>query len=227
VALIYNPWTDTTLKAIYGTAFRVPNFLELAYANPATLPDPEEITTYELVGEQKINEHLRATLSLYYNDIEDLITVPRGDYTRNLEGATAMGVETGIEGTWDGLRARIGYAYQQTEDRETDEVLTDSPAHLVDAAVSVPFFRERFFASTELQYTSARDTLWGTEADDFFVVNLVLYGRNVVKGLDASVGVYNLFDADYADPAGSVPYHVQDVIPQDGITFQVKLTYRF
>jgi iron complex outermembrane receptor protein len=37
--------------------------------------------------------------------------------------------------------------------------------------------------------------------------------------------VYNLFDANYADPAG--PDFTQDAIPQNGRSFRVKLTYRF
>jgi len=60
--LIYNPFETATLKAIYGTAFRAPNFSELIDPRFQDI-DPEEITTYELVYEQQIGRHLRSSLS--------------------------------------------------------------------------------------------------------------------------------------------------------------------
>ena len=49
--------------------------------------------------------------------------------------------------------------------------------------------------------------------------------QNIVKNLDASVGLYNLLDEQYGNPGFSE--HRQDVLNQDGINFRVKLTYRF
>ncbi len=53
-ALIWNPLERTTVKFIYGEAYRIPNAYELYYsdgnvtqANPGL--DPETIRTYELV----------------------------------------------------------------------------------------------------------------------------------------------------------------------------------
>ena len=54
---------------------------------------------------------------------------------------------------------------------------------------------------------------------------LTLFSQNLLKGLDLSASVYNLLDKNYSDP--STPFHVQNVIQQDGRTFRVKLTYRF
>ena len=55
MALIYQPFEKTTLKALYGQAFRAPNVYELYYrdgglsekANPKL--KPEKIQTYELL----------------------------------------------------------------------------------------------------------------------------------------------------------------------------------
>lgn len=57
------------------------------------------------------------------------------------------------------------------------------------------------------------------------IVNWTLYGRRVWRGLDASLTLYNLFDQKYASPA--TDQHTQRVIPQDGLSLRVKLTYRF
>jgi iron complex outermembrane receptor protein len=107
----------------------------------------------------------------------------------------------------------------------TDQILTDSPEHLFKLNLSVPVFQEKLIASAEFQYTSQRATLLGTEAGGFGVVNVTLLSRNLAKGLDLSVSVYNVLDRRYSDPA--TPFHVQDVIPQDGRLVLGKLTYRF
>src|SRR5204862_3952481 len=77
VALIYTPVKGSTLKALYGTAFRAPNFAELS---DPRFPDikPEEITGYELVYEQEIGKHLRSSLSGFYNQMDRLIVFDSG-----------------------------------------------------------------------------------------------------------------------------------------------------
>ena len=55
------------------------------------------------------------------------------------------------------------------------------------------------------------------------LTNLVYSKR--FAAVDVSVGVYNLFNHRYADPAS---YEIrEDAIPQDGRTYRVKLTYAF
>jgi iron complex outermembrane receptor protein len=225
-ALILQPWDTTAIKAIGGTAFRGPNFFELTYNNRLA---PETITTYELVYEQKYGAHLRSALSLYYNQISDLITFQNNTY-RNIEGADAKGVEVELDGTWArGLSTRLSYAYQETSDDRTGAVLTDSPRHLVKANVSVPLpipgFKQNVYADLEGQYTSSRVTLFGTEASGFGLVNFTLFSRDLLKGLEVSGSVYNLLDKRYSDPAS--PFHQQDLIEQNGRTFRIKATYRF
>jgi len=224
LALIYDPFKDekSVIKAIYGTAFRAPNFFELLF--DPTLK-PETITTYELVYEQKIGSRLRSSVSGYYNQIDDLISFNLGTFS-NVRGAEAKGLELELAGSWPGgLQGRISYTLQETKDRSTGQRLTDSPEHLGKVNLSVPLLKEKIFASAEFQYTSERATLLGTEANGFGIVNFTLFSRNLVKGLELSASVYNLLDEKYADPA--TPFHSQDILERDGRTFRVKLTYRF
>jgi iron complex outermembrane receptor protein len=196
LALIYSPvqnFDKSAIKAIYGTAFRAPNFFELLF--DPTLK-PETISTYELVYEQKIGARLRSSLSGYYNQIDDLISFDLGTF-RNVKGAEAKGMELELAGEWpSGLQGRISYTLQETEDRSTGRRLTDSPEHLgkVNLSAPLPWLKEKVFASAEFQYTSQRRTLAGTEAGGFGVVNFTLFSRNVVKGLELSASVYNLLD---------------------------------
>jgi outer membrane receptor protein involved in Fe transport len=65
LALIYSPTHSTTLKALYGTAFKAPNAYELYYSGPNNKGNtgltPETIDTYELVFEQGITTNLTFT----------------------------------------------------------------------------------------------------------------------------------------------------------------------
>jgi iron complex outermembrane receptor protein len=233
LALIYNPFARSTIKAIYGTAFRAPNFLELS---DPIFPNigPEKITTYELVYEQEILQNLKSSLSGFYNQMDHLIFIENGSFTNF--NADAKGVELSLEGIWaNGIRARASYTFEETRNRSTGQTLADSPEHLVKLNLSVPIYKEKVFAGFEYQYVSSRTTVHvspitgedvpGRDAAGFGVVNFTLFSQNLVKNLEFSGSVYNLLDTGYSDPA--TRFHHQDLIPQDGRSFRVKLTYRF
>ncbi len=232
VAVIYDPFPKSTFKAIYGTAFRAPNFLELSDTRFQNI-GPEKIKSYELVYEQGIGSHLRSSLSGFYNQIDGLIVLQDGRFQNfNLD---TRGVEVALESFWaNGLRATASYTYQQPENQSTDLMLPDSPNHLGKFNISVPVFRTNIFAGLEFLYVSTRetvsttttgDTVQGRNVSGYGLVNFTLFSQNLIKNLDVSGSVYNLLDHKYGDPA--TRFHQQDIIMQDGRTFRVKLTYRF
>lgn len=234
-ALIYHPVASSTIKAIGGTAFRAPNFFELADPRYQEI-DPETIRAYELIYEQDWGTHLRSTIGLFHNQIDDLIVFGDQGYYDNLTGAVAQGIEVGLQGQWrGGLQGRVSYSYQDTEDTETGERLTDAPLHLGNVNLTLPLIGEKLLAGVEFQYTSERSTTYqnpenqqtlrGPDVAGFGTVNLTLFSQNVIKGLEMSASIYNLLDTAYFDP--STPSHRQASIPQLGRTFRFKLTYRF
>jgi iron complex outermembrane receptor protein len=136
------------------------------------------------------------------------------------------GVEFELEGKWqNGIRSRLSYAVQRTEDTETKLRLTNSPVHLAKFNGVVPLMADKLFLGLEEQFTSGRKTLAGNEIGGFWVTNVTLFNQNLFKGLDLSASIYNLFGKKYSDPGAGE--HVQDKIQQDGRSFRFKLTYRF
>jgi len=114
----------------------------------------------------------------------------------------------------NGIRGRVSYSYQQTDNRTSDEDLPDSPAHLVKFNLSAPLYKQKVFArpgaSVHKQsghdlYHHNGETLPGADADGFCVVNVTLFTQNLIKNLEFSAGVYNLFDCEYGDPASRFP----------------------
>lgn len=235
LGLIYRSGPDRAMKVLYGRAFRSPNIYELYYndgiyskANPYLRP--ETIDTYEAVYERYFGNEFRTSISYYHYAIKDLITLIEDTDTkwvyRNISVVDANGVEFEIEGkTQTGFRGLLSAAYQRAEDREANTVLTNSPRLTSKLNVSVPIVRDRVFCGIEEQYMGDRKTLKGPAAEDFIITNLTLSSVNVLPRMDASLSVNNLFDRRYGDPASEE--HAQIIIPQDGRTVRVKLTYAF
>lgn len=251
LAAIYTPVDGTTFKALYGSAFRAPNVYELYYETTAGgqkgNPDlgPEKIKTYEVIYEQYIGNGIRGTITGFYYTIKDLIVqVEDPDdgllVFRNLDEAEAIGAEMELEGRLEsGLTGRASYSFVDAENSVTGESLKNSPKHLAKLNITVPLLKDKIFLGVQERFTSRRKTETGNFAKAYFVTNLTLFSRNLLKNLELSASVYNLLDYKYGDPGGAEhvqddvpsrfadPEHPLDIIEQDGRTFRVKLTYRF
>ncbi len=235
-ALIFRPVDGTAAKLLYGQAFRSPSSYESSYKaqgveSSEELLEPEEITTYEVVLEQRIGEHLQGTVSAFRYDIDHLIDqkldLISGNITfRNRQEVRTDGMQVAMLGKTDnGVEGRVSLSLQYAVDRSTDEDLDNSPRALAKAGFSVPLFSRNTSAGFEAQYVAHRKTLAGNTVDGFTVANLTVFSRNILPNMDATASIYNLFNEKYYDPGGQE--HVQDAIEQDGRTFRVKLTYRF
>ena len=144
----------------------------------------------------------------------------------NMGKLETKGAELELEKRWDnGLKGLVSYAYQETENKQTDDPVTNSPMHLVKLKLMVPLLKDKIFAGLEEQYTSERILLDGKKADSFFITNLTFSAQNFMKGLEVFLSVYNLFDQKYEDPGSRE--HKQSAIEQDGFGFRLKMTYRF
>jgi outer membrane receptor for ferrienterochelin and colicins len=233
LAAIYSAREGTTLKALYGQAFRAPNVYEQYYDHGAPVRpnlSPERIRTYELAVEQYFQRTYRLGVSAFRYSITDLITQTADAddlvYFDNLDRATATGVELEVEAKYsNGVQAQVSHSVQKAKDDMTGEVLTNSPRILSNAGVFVPFLNERFSLGTQLAYHGSVRTLAGAKEDGFLLTNLTLTHRSRDNRTELSAGIYNLFDTEYAYPAAQE--HVQDVIEQDGRTFRVKFTRGF
>src|SRR5690606_35112602 len=110
LGLIYSPFKNTTVKALYGEAFRAPNTYELfwtqndvAKVNPAL--GPETNRTTEIVLEQYAGDHIRFVATAFRYDVRDLIsqeTDPEDGLLvfNNLDSVRANGFEMEVEGKW-------------------------------------------------------------------------------------------------------------------------------
>ncbi len=236
-SLIYSPIETTTLKLLYGQSFRGPNAYERFFGDGGQTqkgnPDlkPETIETYEWVGEQQLGQHFTASLSAYYyiaHDLIDQVTDPvDGLYVyQNISTVRGRGVEAEIKGEFSGgIRGNLSYSFQKAVNEVTSSELNNSPRHMIQGHLIIPFFEDRLSASAEIRYISNREGNSGSESPGYFITNLTLFSRPVWHHLEFSASIYNLLGRRYFDPA---PFGLQQtILEQDGRTFLVKLTAHF
>ncbi|MGH9632351.1 MAG: TonB-dependent receptor plug domain-containing protein [Bryobacteraceae bacterium] len=236
LGLIYNPFEETTVKLLYGHAFRAPSFYELFWwqneaskANPRL--NPETINTPELVLEQRLGKHIQLTAAGFYYAIDGLITQktdPADNLLvyQNLDKIQTKGLELELEGKWaSGVEGRVAYTLQDGKNLQTGSKLRNSPRDVAKFNLSVPLARNKLFAGFATYYVGKRATGRGSQTGAALVSDFTLFSRRLINGFDLSANVHNLFNQRYAHPGSEE--HVQDFIRQDGRTFRVKLTFHF
>jgi outer membrane receptor for ferrienterochelin and colicins len=235
LGLIYHVFHPTTLKLLYGTAFRAPEPFEVTPDFGIFFDDnlqlrPETIRSFEAVVEQTIGPHFTLSGSVFRNEIRDLITIVTNqagqEEYENSGTADADGVEVELDcHLADAIKGGASYSYVDAENHVTHQILSNSPQHLGKLNLSVPVLRQRLFASVDAQYTSSAQTLAGNTLSGFSALNFTMLGHTLGRHLDLSASVYNVFNKKYFD-AGR-PEDPEDSIQQDGRNFRIKLTGRF
>jgi len=143
-----------------------------------------------------------------------------------VDKADAKGLELDVEGRlFASLQGRLSYSFQEAIDQTTERLLTNSPKQLAKGSLTVPLLRDKIFATAEVQYISWRNTVSGVKAPPSITANIGLFCRNLVEGLEASVHVYNFLDRQNMDPASAE--HKQALIPQDGQSVRLKVSYTY
>ncbi len=233
LAGVWTPTHNQSFKYLYGRAFRAPNAYE---SNPVYFGDrvlslrPETIATHEVVWERYTAEWLRTSVSGYWYDADRLITlIP--DPTAFLGGSTyanegevrAKGLE--FEAQFHGkrrLEGMVSYALQHTTDMDTGVTLPNSPKQMLKVRASMPIVTPGSSLAVEVLTVGPRLSLAPATLPTATTANLSL-----VQPLSRTFEVFgqlrNVFNVLYADPASSA--NVQDVIYQNGRTFQVGLRW--
>jgi iron complex outermembrane receptor protein len=232
-ALIYQASVDATLKAMVGNAYRAPNVYERFYddggilqkPNPAL--QPEYIRSAELAADFRIGQGARMGISLYRNDMRDMIdqvTDPADGLLvfANQSSVQTKGLELDAERHWSsGQRVRASLSRQWSSAANGSE-LGNSPQWLGKLVFSQPVAAGWTMAG-EWTGMSERGALVGNVAG-YGVLNLTLTSARLPGLGEFTLGVYNVGDVLYHDPASSA--FVQNTLAQDGRQFRLSWTIR-
>lgn len=234
LALVYGLAPATTVKLLYGEAFRAPNANEFYYEEEGYVkrnPDlqPEEIVTYEVVLERQFGANWRGSLAGFLNRATDMIDqlydANDGMYyfDNSSDDIEARGFELQADGQL-GRSTRMGasYSYTQTEDAATDEPLDFAPEHLLKANLTAPLLPEAVLVGVEVQYISDRYNQNDRGYKGHWLVNATLFSARWKDRWEASLSAYNIFEAEYdRDVVGDFE------LLQDGRVLRAKVTTRF
>lgn len=234
-ALIWKATPNTAVKGLYGRAHRAPNAYEADFedavsqvANPSL--EGETIDTLELVIDQHVRRNLKVRASLYHWKMKGLVTLGTDPLSglsqyQSGENIEANGVELSADTTWDwGGRLRGSLSYQDVA-YASGAGLDNSPRLLGKLNLSGPLAATGLRFGYELQYTSERQAIDGSDLDGYWLSNLQLSSHTWARGLEVSLGLYNLFDTRYEHPGSDINW--QNTLEQDGRSARLKLSYRF
>jgi outer membrane receptor protein involved in Fe transport len=210
--LIWEAGADTTVKLLFGEAFRAPN-LEERYAGEAgVVPNPElgpeTSRTYELLFERRLGPRWTIDASLYRVESEDLIVAqPTGplptDPLSNTNAQTYLtqGGDLGFSSRWGGGATLRGSAtYQRTHDDATGKTVADAPRVLAKLNASAPLGPRWLRAGAELQYVGERREVGGASIPDYLVANFTLRAVELWEGWELGLTVHNVADARWEEP---------------------------
>jgi len=236
-AVVSHPTKTTTLKLLYGEAFRAPNaseaLLSTSFYTENRSIKAERLRSMEVEGSKMISDHLLAIVSVYRFRIHDLIDQVSYDSATgvkfaNVASANAHGVELDLEGrVIKGVTSYLIYALQRATDGASGDVLSNSPRQIAKVGVSsnLPYHS---VGALETRYESGRLTLQGISTPAFALVNANLSLPTLERGwrrrIGGSIRVENVLNTAWATPGGLE--HRQAMIYQDGRTWSVQLQYR-
>jgi iron complex outermembrane receptor protein len=233
-ALVWQATKATTVKLLYGEAFRAPSEYQLTYsAGSGTGPanpnlKPESISTYELVLEQDFQQGLFGHLSVFHNDAQDLVANPAENLTStvftNAYNVHTTGVEAELSKRFaSGLRG-FANGMWQTSDFSTGSAI-NSPEWIGNLGVAIPICGDKLCLAARENFVSDRaGKAPGIESEDAFRTDLTLRSDNALRNWAFLLEVQNLFDQRNTVPAGGDG--TLNVIPQPGRLVVLRATHK-
>jgi outer membrane receptor for ferrienterochelin and colicin len=240
IAINFRPGKNTTLKALYGNAFRAPNPYEVNLQDTTYILGnlnlrKEGIRTMELILEQRISSSMQGVISFYRNEMKDLIeqvldTVTYYYQYQNVQQAGGLGVSAEVNGRLNkgsGINFYLNYSFSYMEDLVHDKWLTNSPLHLAKGGISIPFLKH-FRISPECIAETGRLNANEVEVNGFVIANANLIFAPKFSGratafnrFQLSFKVRNLLNESYGHASGYI--HAQPSIQQNGRNYLLKL----
>ena len=209
-AAIWSPSSSLDIKAMYGHAFRAPNFVELYSSNnPAVQGNrnirPETVDTFELGA--SLHEGIwHFNSDLFYSRYKRQITrVMPSPLTVNVGRTNLRGLEVELRAdVRKGLYGSVAYTWQRSSNDATSQQLPGVPLRVVKLSGDAPLlFDMHLHADASwmgLQERAVGDTRPSLGAS--WLANLALRTGNAVDGPSASFTVRNLFNRKIYSPFG-------------------------
>lgn len=232
LGLVHDAAHSGIFKVLYASAFRDPTAFERFYTTPTYRygnPDirSEQMQSVEGSWEKRIGNG-RFSTTLYLFRIHRLIAQDASGIVHNSAPLTGRGIEMEYEQRWlDRVSLRTGYTLQ--ESKINGQQMDNAPLHMFKANLGIDLGRG-FVAGLEGQHLTHRLTALGAQTvGAYSIVNLNLRYLPAGHGWEMALGLYNLFDTRFSDPAANdtTVAGPRASLPQTGRTALLKATLYF
>jgi outer membrane cobalamin receptor len=220
---------NNIIKIMHGQAFRAPTFAELYNKNNPSLIgnsdlSPETVTTNELSLHNTSIHNLKASITLFYTKIEDIIALDGSTYQNNGEVVT-KGVE--VEGKYNlqrGSYLLANYTYQEPVNDLTGSDLENISNH--EAYVGLNYRMNRYLNIYSDAKYAGEQTRSSTDTRNLvsssIMSNVTFLVKNInIDDLELKFSIYNIFDETSYDSGSTIDY------PLGGRTYMSELNYKF
>lgn len=217
VALVYQAHEDTSLKLLYGSAFKAPTQQQLYLKNNSISSgnphlQAEEIQTYEAIIIQGFASN-SLSLSYFHSTMKDTI---KREYVgslltyRNTQEQQYQGIEAELISAFldNSLNTRIGVSH--ITDSDQDVIIT--PRTTLSAIANYRYEKFNFNMSAFFHSKTENDyTTYIKKLDTYTLANTKL-SYLVLDDLKVYVEMQNIFDEDYETPSivGSPQFDVEN-----------------
>lgn len=217
VGAVFYPTEDSSLKASWAQAFRAPSPSELYWnfmGNSGLKPETGQ--SIDLSFEKSIKDG-SATLSYFFNDIENLIRYDSSTFRmENIDKAEIHGVELGINRRIkENLALFSNYTWQDAQNKTAKKAVNYSPKNKFN--VGIEFNHPALLVRLTQNYVGERfaDFNNNTKLDGYGKTDL-----NIVRRMDmfnVKMKAENIFDVGYQETNG---------YPAPGRVFSVGVEYK-
>jgi len=233
-SLVIQAAEHTVAKLMYSQGYRNPSIGEAKTTDsrPAQV-DNETLNFYEASVEQRYQDWLNVTASIFYNDLSDTIgfaAFENGDvFYNNFKGFRSKGIE--LQATAqvdDDLQGYAHFTYAVGEDKSTGKDIESYPSYIARTGLSLGLPSAYLIASPEIMFASSSTALDGHEFDPYMIANLTLLSYPVAHGFNVSASVYNIFDKDFVRVIAARPDKPDsERAVEDGREFRLQANWRF
>lgn len=254
--IVYAPTEKLWFKALYGKAFRVPNFVELytdntpAKGNPYL--KPEKITTAEGLIGYNFTKNITGTVTGFYITGDNLIDFVVADVSyRNVGKTESFGVETELKAsfgkntsaylnfTWQEVKDTTGAVIEGTDMTQSDFNPGNIPVFYGNIGINHRI-SEKIISNVSLNYVSKRDRseemIWDGESlvrkdsrdpvDERWLLNMSLRFKDIFTK-GMEFQISGFNLLNEDHRDPDVSGFVPNDIPCPGTTFMGRLSYSF
>lgn len=212
---VLRPLDRTTLKLLYGSAFRAPDYRQrYVKTGDWTIGNeklkPEHIETPEVELSYDFTKRITSKINFYKSRITDMIetqSVPGGKkYVNSENSLDVQGFEYAVKFFYRMFDAYINYSYNETRDHLTEELLYGRPVNMANGGITYKVIENLRLNST-LSYVGEikrsdedkndydpKYTLGEKRPDLPGYFNLNLTGIVTSGNIEISCSVYNIFN---------------------------------